>query len=565
MDSFFSRLKEYYSRVQGFVSKHHKAFKVFPWLLTFILGTIASPFLSETGKLIALKYFHSSKITYQVLSISKHRIDELSGISESYVINNFNLKLDDPILDDYYLIRVLITNERDPIKSPITFYVNTENDKSKILDLKIKLVEPSNKNIKIIHSLPDLKWMIPAKYTPKLSWEVTGSLSGTSGFNIYQSFLKDVGYGRVNDTLIRKMAYEYPIDPSRLLSPFYCKISSIGIYGEETKLSAEIKFPDLFAVSPFFKEVVWINPAEKNVSNPDGTLDAPFTSLSEAISNRKGSSVFIFNQRKSNILGKDNLLNKSEFTILYKEDLDFLKGKISFSIPTGLDEDAKVELFLLCKMIPNDKTEFKLALEGSPEIKFVKRGEQKKFHFPVISKSEEEKIKYDLTPAIIKSYPGKDGIYLVWERPNSTSYKGVRIFRSARKKAADTLNLGKDIYEGVGFPGPLLWNFTGKSVEEFDLDRLYLGKVIPNLEPPPKKIKNEDIDLHSPTGLRIIGIEEITGKDSFYFVDKDVSPTEEYTYTIYSYNDGEKYSIPVLVNASLKDWSEMNDCRPKDK
>jgi hypothetical protein len=105
---------------------------------SFVIGTIGSPYISETVKHVVEKRFASKELSYEVHSIVHCRSSELANAAKSNGIASFDLKLDDPILTDYSLAKVVLKNESGPIASSLRFDVRIGKESAKIIDVKFK-------------------------------------------------------------------------------------------------------------------------------------------------------------------------------------------------------------------------------------------------------------------------------------------------------------------------------------------------------------------------------------------------------------------------------------------
>lgn len=153
-------------------------------VVVYGLGTGLTSIISKTADFFAGKYLSSSKISYEVVSISHYNKRELSSVSEAEGNVSFNLKLDDPILTDYYLAKVILKNEGVAIREPLKFNILMGNGNAKILDIQHKVIAPANKLVKIANSLPSLTWELPqSSYPYRLEWD-HNEPERVSGFNV---------------------------------------------------------------------------------------------------------------------------------------------------------------------------------------------------------------------------------------------------------------------------------------------------------------------------------------------------------------------------------------------
>ena len=90
-------------------------------LLVFIVGAVLRPALERGVEILIEKKLSIKKISYELESISCHSRNELTKIAKAFGVAEFDLRLDDPILADYYLIKVRLRNIGQAIKGPLKF------------------------------------------------------------------------------------------------------------------------------------------------------------------------------------------------------------------------------------------------------------------------------------------------------------------------------------------------------------------------------------------------------------------------------------------------------------
>ena len=503
------------------------------------------------------------ELFYKVLSISKFKKHELSQIAKKEKIDYFNLNLDDPLLTDYYMINIRLQNKGVAIKSPLKFNVLIKNPYTKILDIKHKVITPSNKYIALTNSIPPFIWDLN-EHNYDFDYTITHENPYIlSGFNIYQSVEKNVGYGRANEKIITKQTFKIPYDPFKTLSTVYYCITAVGVNGLESGLSEPFKFPDFLAFGPYFKNLYWIDPNMDLNSASNGSANAPFPSLSEAIKKTNKSAFFINKRDKEPI--KSNQTIPNDIKVFNADTLKFLNGRTNIFIEIGIDENSDIRLFFLFKAIVDKQLEFNLSLEGSPEIK-IKQGGIKKWNFEQSKQKNNLKRnqKAFLTPSIVKTYLGQNTIYLAWEKPKNSGYNGVRIFRKT-KKSGDNLNaVGKELYEGHGNADTLYCTFENRKpiYGERKINKVSRFSPLTSLQPPRRKDSEYNLP-DSPKGFKVETSVAIEDVKLLYFSDKTVSPGMVYTYTLFAYDKNNNYSFPILINASLSDWSETYGCYSK--
>ena len=527
-------------------------------ILLFVFGLLVSPYLAEYVSLLAQRRFSAQELHYEISSISLHKKYELFSLSNAEGLSEFNLGLDDPILADYYLVKVRLRNDGKAIKSSLKFNVTIGKNYTKILDIKHKVIKPTNKSFKIIHSLPPLTWEMHEDIRGvTLAWSY--ELATVAGFHVYRSVLKNEGYGRINERMVTQPQVEIQLNN---LSTCYYRVTAIGFNGMESKSNDPIRFPDSAAFLPLFKDVYWVNPDTVSENAADGTRKAPFRSLSEGIERKGKSATFLVEQSREEVTSIGSLSKKAR--VFYKGDLRFLNGWAQVSLLDGMDEGTEIELFFLCKMIPEKVIDLNMKLEGAPEIRF-KKGETQWRHRIQLKNEAGSSMdpKVLLTPREVKTYLGEGTIYLVWEKPKSSAYKGVRIFRSGKRSADDLTNFGQELYDGPGCSDKLervVW--TKNSIEPDRLKRFRHSIDYSYVSPPQKKSAAPPLP---PTGFGIRGIEVISELDDdlLHFADNSVSSSKAYTYTLWAYGNNYTYSYQIVINASLSDWSPEDNCYPK--
>jgi hypothetical protein len=501
------------------------------------------------------------KLSYELESVSRHSRNELTKIAKEYGLAEFDLRLDDPILTNYYLIKVRLLNVGQTIKSTLRFAVTIKNGKTKLIDIQHKVIRPANKSLRIVDSLPSLKWQLPTgENRGGLAWE-NGKGNEGMVYNIYRSFSEKVGYGRINDQLIETPRFELPLDFSKDLATCYYVVTAgeCGVW--ESDWSHPIKTLDVLAFSPYFENVHWVYPYSTSEVESDSSREAIFCSLSRAIEVVGKSGIFIVAQTKDEAVTSQNV--SSDVTVFYEDDLEFLHGKVELSVLSGIDENADIELFFLCKALPTEReAEFALVLEGAPEVDLEKspRSSSKSITFSVPKTGRRDNIKETLTPKQLQTYPGQDTIYLAWEKPENPSYKGVRIFRSELRDLHDITAIGEEIYNGKGNTESLRCKCArGWRKPNPKMDRILTDAQIELFCPPPRVIQKHR--LPAPSILHASTLVDIG--DVRHFADRTVSPNTSYTYTLFAYDDSDNFSYPIIVNTSLDYWSPGTICGPK--
>lgn len=521
--------------------------------IVFIIGIIFHSYVGELSTLFAQKTFQSKKLTYEVLSITRHNKNELFELSEVEGFNSFNLNLDDPIIKDYYVIKVMLKNIGASIDHPLNFEFSSGSKccRHKILDMRHKILYPRNKSMKINNSiLNDLVWALDENYSPIfLKWSYDDHKE-ISGFNIYRSLIKDAGYGQINDRLVTNPSLRIQSNSFKEIYPNYYGVTVVGTNGLESDINMTYKMTDFTAFHPLFKNLIYVEPNFSSTEKADGSPHAPFRSLGEAISKAEISSTYFVKSYREKLSNVQNF--SDEVKVIYLDDLKFLNGIAEVSLLSGLDENAEVLFYFLVKTLPDEEFDISLRLEGSPNVIMSKVDSNDNINKQNVKNimSSKDFYRVSLTPYQARVLQGNGSQFIVWDKPKNNAYKSVRIFRSARRSTDDLSNIGKELFEGRGN--------DGESLECKLSSREPIGTMkssqrkIENLTPPPRLKKN--ITISAPLPPMIISVTAkliISFPEAYYFEDKTVSPNKAYTYTLYAYDDKDNYSYPVTVNSTF--------------
>jgi hypothetical protein len=504
------------------------------------------------------------------VSTSRLSKDQLKEYADGEELAAFKLNLDDPILREYYLIKVRLKNEGIALGKSLKIHASIGEKPVKILDIKYKVAEPHHKILTITQAIPSLTWSLDeyAKSEHCMSW-IAGDPDEVKGYNIYRSLLKDAGYGRFNENLVTQN--EYPLRSQLDQTHYFYSIESVGYTGLRSGRSTPLPIPEMNAFLPLFEDVIWIQP-NLNAKKPcSGSKATKYHSLAEAMKKEGNATTFVIDERRENAINLSNLTNDNDYrkiNVLYLEDLEFLRGDTDLRLTSGLDENAEIIVYFLCKTLPGVVHDLDLALDGEPEIKLERHGVTIKNNSPLQDKNADEKTsnKIVLTPSYATFYLGEHTIYLVWEYSESQPYKGVRIFRSERQAANDVDLLGQEIYEGPGSANSLDCGGV-VSLEPEQKNAVEAKKLYPDIEPPPRH-KGGFVPA-PPSGLSItygsdVSIPSEKSGLVRYLADDKVSVGLTYTYTIYVYDNKDRYSYPIVVNASLNDYSSNQKCQSVD-
>ena len=291
------------------------------------------------------------------------------------------------------------------VNEPVTFHIFSGAQMSKILDVKSKVIRPKNKLLKMTHSIPKARWVWPNKR--RLVWDGSDDKSVT--YNIYKSFLPDVGYGRVNPIPLTSSSWEIEVEPLDALKPVYYRIIAENIWSESSP-GEPLEVHDALSLSSFVSK--------------DGSGEK-MTSKTDAVD--------------------DHLIDEAQ--------QDFAKGRVRVTFQDGLDAGADIELYILCKMLPDSKLEPSAKIEGSPSVNFELKGKIPELRSGPRRTILTDKLKTSITPPLVRHYASLDTIYLKWEKPKSDEFAGVRIFRLTEGQAGNQqeVSISQEIYHGPGF------------------------------------------------------------------------------------------------------------------
>jgi hypothetical protein len=451
-----------------------------------------------------------SHMIWGTFTAHKHTRHELDGLSIQQAVPKFDLSLDDPIQEEYFMIKLRIKNMKAVINEPVTFHIFSGAQMSKILDVKSKVMRPKNKLLKMTHSIPKARWVWPIKR--RLVWEGSDDKSVT--YNIYKSFLPEVGYGRVNPIPLTSSNWEIAVEALDVLKPVYYRISAENMWNESSP-SEPIELQNSLSLSSFVKK--------------EGSVEK-MTSKTDAVD--------------------DHLIDESQ--------QDFAKGRVRVTFENGLDAGADIELYILCKMLPDSTLEPSAKIEGSPSINFELKGK-----IPTLRSAPKrtiltDKLKTSITPPLVRHYASLDTIYLTWEKPKSDEFAGVRIFRLTEGEAGiqQEVSISQEIYHGPGFDASV-------EVELPEIKDLCIihpsmstGTSFKFLNPPPPKeapdqpiAKNSHLPL--PPSSFAVWIARGLSLTSNYYIDRNPERDTVLAYVIYAYDKDGRSSWPIVVKAAL--------------
>ncbi len=522
-----------------------------------IAGTVA---LQEVSKHYVAKYFSDSTLTYQITSVSRLRQHELPQYAEQELGRAFNLQLDDPIITEYGLFKVTLRNPGQAIQNGFKLQATIGQGDVKIIDVAHVVRFPLNKSIPVVHTLPNLKWTMNVRSEVVIGWTPPQD-NAVFGYHLYRSTLRDVGFGRINARLITQSCVAVNVKDLR---PGYYAVATVGLTGNMSKLSRPVKYPEIMALQPTFKDVIWVHPDTRSTDHCEKQQANTYRTIKDAAVRGGDSKPILVRKRRNDALSTQNL-ERNYYTdkqIFYEDDLDFLRGQVDVSFPNGLDEGGEIDFYFLTKPIPGSEASFDLILKGDPTIKLVRRSEKSDPTKPS-EQSGTDKKKQSLTPSMVTTLVDNENITLIWTKINDTSYKGVRIFRTVVANGVPPDQLGEEIYDGP----------TAKGTVECRMNRNVTVAAkpplsiypMPEAKEPPRR-KNEKIKGSPPAApgaLRMEGLAIIPENVTInYFRDGPARSTAEYKYTSYTFDDRNNYSYPVEVRASMLDRASGLSCAP---
>lgn len=537
--------------------KYLKNSKVLWIIITAFVTLLLDNFLGKPINYLIDKYiFNKKEVSYEILNISKLPKNKLSNYTKVEPISEFNLSLDDPILTDYYVYKVRISNKGKSILNDLTIKIKFNGRYVKILDIKNKVISPKNKEIFLTTSLPDLYWSMEEVKSfggpGALNWDnPTDNNETFVGYQVYRSRFKEVGYGKISDKLIKENRYYMFDSPVVFSHPYYYALEAITKSGRRSDINIfEVSSLQIIPFMAFFKNVSYIVPQEiDNVTSRQQLKRPQYRTLKEAIKDGYSNTYVIKAYKKNyNISDKFFDNNENPYRLYYKDDLTFLDGNTSLKIINGLDEGAEVNLYILCKILPVDKINISVSLEGQPDIKYYEKSSKIQYDVNVQDNSASyDKTKYSLMPKMVNLYYGKKSIYLIWAKPNNINYTGVRIFKIELKSETTENALGQEIYDGGGDVGELMCKYIYRT-DPVNKENIFYDM-------PPKKLTKTKM----PMTPKFMGISDtqatnvVDNVNSPYIKDDKIYPNKKYKYTIYTYDINGNYSYPIEVILDTND------------
>jgi hypothetical protein len=536
-----------------------KRFLVFALAAAAIAGR---SFLQEAVKHIVTWWSSDSPpaLSYQITSVDRLTTHELSEYSRREFGGVFNLQLDDNIVRDYEIFKVRIRNDGAPIDHGFRVEALINDGFAKIIDLKHATRAPAHKSIPVNYSFPDLWWD-----TKKNRVKVTFSWRNPTNTEILGSFLyrsayREFGYGKFNLGLVKRNCIGFDVKD---LLPGYYAVVAVGRNGALSNLSAPIRFPESLALQPNFADVVWIDPSHNSEDKCHQSEPKTYSSLTEALAKEGSKRTFIIRglRAESQSLLKQAAKLDYNTKLLFDEDLKFLAGKLELLFPEGFDSRGEIEFYFLTKGLPDGNRRFRLLLHGQPKLSFTIHGEDygdpRNRRVPKLDAK-----KMSLTPRLITSLADKTGIIFIWPRVGDQKYRGVRVFRSRIEPGKPANELGEEVYDGSDAGGTLHCEAKDRPEKRIELQFPLYERLAPS--EPPKRTrdipKTGRLAPEAPTNLNIDVQGSEIGTSNFY-ADRTVEEKGKYKYTIYVYDDDEKYSYPIEIYASLDDELPGLDCR----
>jgi hypothetical protein len=447
--------------------------------------------------------------------VSVRKCSDLNKLSKDLGLKTFDLRLDDNILTDYYLMRFRLNNDNNMIERPLTFRIDTGTKNSKIIDIDNKIYKPKNKIIQIRNSIPNEQWTWPdSGIGVILTWDK--NQGNIIGYNVYRSIFSDCGYGQINPNLINTSEWVIKEKARRELYPVYYAITAVSS-ARESLLSDPFEF--------------------------------------------QNGTPLIFNNKSKD---QDNIPNSNTNSSVL-QDSSFADGIIDINFSDGLDSYADIEFFIICKALPGSKIAPTATLIGAPSVIFTPKNEYVPIIIPKVDFKYDKKRK-DLTPQIVKFFSLSDSIILYWEKPISNEFAGVCIYRTTERKIGDLSDVkeGNKIYQGQGLKENLELSLPTHFESNPILSTESEG-VLRYRAPAPgrkitqdnaTKIKKDNIPPEAPL-LISIGVTYNVTLNSDYYIDTPNENQKTFTYIVYGYDNNYNTSYPIMVNASL---ANTNNC-----
>lgn len=485
----------------------------FLWpIVVFLFIFSLNPFISTAIQSWTAARMEERRLTYSIGEVRKVNREDIAKLAPSLGIEDFNRSLDDRIIRDYHLFRIYVSSTGRPIIDPVKLEVFAGTERCKILDAKPRILNPVGKSLPVTFSLPHWKWVYPGTVSSLiLSWSYDHDLDRIAGFNLYRSRFPNLGFGRVNSEIIKGFDWR-ATEPSRSDdAPVYYRLTAVSIWGLESEGAASLEAPNMAAFSSFAMDM---RPGEI------GTLGARLQSDPESA---------------------------------------FLRGRLTVTFAEGLDSDAELEIYVLCKVPAGTTLTPSAFVSGAPSVRVQTDGRSHSLSYTV-DRKEASTERADITPESVTAFTNGRQVFLCWRNPKTAHISGVRVFRASARDVGELEDLGTEVYSGPGDPGPL--EALASNPWYSSIPRLNLPRVESDLEfrEPPSRPQQPvspppvpDGAPAAPSAMQLLRVTEIEAR---YYVDEFPSDLESLTYTVFGYNDTGTSGYPVTVNISRKDASQ---------
>ena len=293
--------------------------------------------------------------------------------------------------------------------------------------------------------------------TIDFEWTSNGVNEEIYGYNIFGSFYREKGFGKINYEVIQKNKYNWTIDDLFNYDDrhYFIKIEPVDESCRYIESKCEpMIFPESSAFLPFFKDTVWINYKSTSKETPNGSYSKPYKSIKDALENTSRNVNYIVMQKREDSVTAIDVPDSNN--ILYRNRLEFLDGKCEIFFPGGLDKNSEIKIFFLIKgqCLQIFQIDLRLVDPLGVEFKKIKKRSIaiKNFADPKVNDNQTQvKIaaaKASLTPEMATALQGQDKIILIWEKFDKKTYDSVRIFKSELRTPFDLTKIGNEIYDG---------------------------------------------------------------------------------------------------------------------
>lgn len=444
----------------------------------------------------------------KILTLAPAELDVYLKRMEFGIIDR---SLDDDILTNYFVIPLQFHNfTRNPVGT-VGFIIDVDCAYAKIIDVKNSVRAPKVKNIAMRHKSPELKWTFSTnELLVKLGW---GDQPGEK-FNLYCSFAKDRGFGRVNAVPLEGNNVTLHMAPNRELSHWYFRLATASFWGE----------------SPLTDVLVAPNSLYLNGFKPVN----------------------------------EDITNKLQIPAMTENAQPFQEGRTTISFETGLDPEARIDVCVFGKVAAGESLRPFVKMEGAPGILFKEKNSPPNFIMP--GKESYDKRKMELTPVLMRAVAASDTIVIFWKLLGSSTQSKIQVFRSHERAVGDYSSVGELVFDACGstntfeiqyFTGgdlPILVNNYPTNFSKFFNHAPTSG--LNKLVSIPQREKYNFPKPLPPVNLRISSVEKFEGY--LHFTDMPPKRDVGYTYTIFIVDNSGNQSYPVIVNAAL--YSSATNC-----